>query len=823
MKKSFRKVPKKEAEENPPTPNPKEGVKKVPVPKPESPEKSSDAHSDEGDVKAKVPKGPEEEEKKEAKEVKGKTVKLATPRKVLAPPPPKKQIRKVVEVAPREEADPKLISRLRPKLRELAKLEKKGYTPENKKEVLSYIGDLPEPGSKEYKSLDGAYQGAILAAYHRAETATKTLITNSELTASARLDLCKLVHARFRNIFDELVVDLLDCWKYLRNQSNAVPNELFTLLCKTTFVPDNAKLKIAVTLFNGGNLTGECFECVASSSEASIGDRVEACKFLLAIENPEGHELAQEVMCKIIEDPASMEVEFKSENTKAVDALNDEVLGDGSRSSADEEEDSSDEDSSDGVPDWLASSEEEDLEEGKGKKKKTLKPKKKDPYRVPTKKTGNVISNAAKKDKKKAIAEDRKHQERSQRRYSLILPFLATKKIKIKGERGGPDKIILVPSIKTFSNKAKLEPAESLDLTAFVNHILILFLNNKENHIRQRISAASVIYGSKSLSSIDSADGETSETDALAIMKKEALDFLFSVGEDTTQVEDVRGDALDYILRLSKGEVKRRANKLVLELGAEADSSGNKSLSNKIKTIYRNTQNVHDENVSGAVLEFIEQMDPTIDTFSFVEVVGSLGKYYQKKEISAQDRYRARTALFRIESDSSTFGENNFSVKKIFTYIWTLIQAFRNFEEPIKAYDKKFSGEEAADLLEEKFVNALIEMGETCSSGHVSRLVQVMEGFGFKITISYHEQVIANVSGRIAAKAASVTDPELKEALEMGVLEEAEEEHKTAYHDWLTKELSSLDKILSKEFAGLMSKSDYQAAFAEARKMLLAS
>ena len=50
-------------------------------------------------------------------------------------------------------------------------------------------------------------------------------------------------------------------------------------------------------------------------------------------------------------------------------------------------------------------------------------------------------------------------------------------------------------------------------------------------------------------------------------------------------------------------------------------------------------------------------------------------------------------------------------------------------------------------------VEELIDMANTCSSGHSSRLVNVLAGYtDLKITISYEDQIIANLQARLFKK-----------------------------------------------------------------------
>jgi hypothetical protein len=53
----------------------------------------------------------------------------------------------------------------------------------------------------------------------------------------------------------------------------------------------------------------------------------------------------------------------------------------------------------------------------------------------------------------------------------------------------------------------------------------------------------------------------------------------------------------------------------------------------------------------------------------------------------------------------------------------------------------------------------LEEMAGTCSSGYLSRLVNSITGFGdFSLRISWRDQIIANLGGRLNARARKIDD-----------------------------------------------------------------
>lgn len=725
----------------------------------------------------------------------------------ISPPAPKKEP-KVPTTKPKEKPksspDPSL-KKLKAKLREVIKVEKTVLLA-SRSAIEQFIEGLPHPNSPEFKSLDPKLKDCINLAYFKAESACRNLIVDSEISGKARFELCKFFATHFAG-FSEVIIQLCDIWKHCKNgpQTGSL-EDLYLLLCQSDLITSSQKVDIGVMLYNSGSLTRtyECLEFVASDKNARFEDRVEACKFLLTSQEPNAHSLSQEVLCEIIDDPKSLP-KFIQTTTEDQE---------GSRSSATSDDFSSISDSEDSVPSFLKDSDDESVggagpadSEGEGDDASSsgdlFKSK-----RIPKKAVDEekIARKLAYKQKVAEAKKDQRWQDNTKVRYGIIADFLHIKKrVTVIGKS---KTVVEIPVIKTTHNREKLEPYEGIVLREFIVPVATLFTENPENHIRFRLMTASVLYQS---------DLETSREDG--------YQFLMKVAEDRSHVEDVRADALDMILRLSgpkRPDQRHKALKMIIELGREAADAGSTNVSNRVKTIYQNSQNIHDKTISGSVAEFIETIDSRKDTYSFSDIEKDLVGLYKEYKLNELQKKQARAAIYRCSIDHSLFGEEHFTVKKIFTYVWTVIQNYREVE---KVEDPgggpALTGEKVAELLEKRFVDALVEMGDTCTTGHVARLVYVLEGFGVAVKISFREQIIANVSARITAIARDQKDPKVREILDLGVMEDADPAIREAYTTWMRKELTKLEEVLAKEFKSYVKRSYFDEAFAEAAKQLL--
>lgn len=256
----------------------------------------------------------------------------------------------------------------------------------------------------------------------------------------------------------------------------------------------------------------------------------------------------------------------------------------------------------------------------------------------------------------------------------------------------------------------------------FIKEATLDFFLHSKNIIFYRILAGQYLL-QKCLKNLDS----------LQIVNIENTILSFSY--DITLEYNLRADASDVILKLGSIENKTKAKNIIMLLGKE----GNKGES---KTIFDNAQNVHIDDIEESVLE-------TISFLSTIEICKKEITFdYVKHEIikdidtSKYDLNNIQISLNRIYLDRALYSKYNCSLVNILLKIWVYMST----------HTCKL--EMKTRLLEE-----LVEMSGTCSSGFASRLVNVLSGFGdFNLKISWRDQLIANFTGRLNAKARDITN-----------------------------------------------------------------
>lgn len=232
-------------------------------------------------------------------------------------------------------------------------------------------------------------------------------------------------------------------------------------------------------------------------------------------------------------------------------------------------------------------------------------------------------------------------------------------------------------------------------------------------------------------------------TETRIMIESEILSF----AEDQDLDYNRRADAADVLLQLGSLDIRPRAREIIAELGMED--------MNNIDTIFSNAQNVHTTEVEESVSEILEffamlplhmiQKKPI--EFDYIQKKIKDDLLLDRPENAKEPTQRENKiilSLNRIHMDRVLYSKFNNTLENVLLKVWSYIIGHDYEKEMYKR------------LLEE-----LEEMSGTCSTGFVSRLVNVVSGFGeFSIRISWGDQIIANFSGRLNAVARKIMDPD---------------------------------------------------------------
>ena len=196
------------------------------------------------------------------------------------------------------------------------------------------------------------------------------------------------------------------------------------------------------------------------------------------------------------------------------------------------------------------------------------------------------------------------------------------------------------------------------------------------------------------------------------------------------------------------------------------------------RSIYDDSQNVHNTTINQSTLntatELINRYDPQNRKLDFV--------YYKTKsldELSAEKIEKVEKSIHRINTDISTFG-------KEFT-LYTIYQSLLNL---IEKHPQKRD-------LEERLLDELIDMSGKCSTGHLSRLINVLQGFEtdlqVKVKININDEIYAKVKHLI--EQAVINDEKMD-----NLMEDMLSENKTIYINFVKKVINDNIFEIIKEY-----------------------
>ncbi len=298
-----------------------------------------------------------------------------------------------------------------------------------------------------------------------------------------------------------------------------------------------------------------------------------------------------------------------------------------------------------------------------------------------------------------------------------------------------------------------LEKSGVYDSQFFIHNACLDFVKEDKNRTMYRILAGQYL-----LQHFEKNEKVEKENSILV------QDILIGFATDNDLDYNLRADAADTLLSLGNGEYKNQARDIIMCLGRIGGNN---------RTIYDNAQNVHASSIEKSVNDVLQQLCTIVPILEINRIQIDYDYVYHeiedilkekhftcdkvcknnnteeikfcgnecKKQFEKEDKIRI--ALNRIKMDRVLYTNFNNTLSNIFVRLWSYI------------VESEYKDEMVQRLLEE-----LEEMSGTCSSGLASRLVNVISGFDEELTIriSIEDQIVANFSGRLNARAQRILD-----------------------------------------------------------------
>jgi len=323
----------------------------------------------------------------------------------------------------------------------------------------------------------------------------------------------------------------------------------------------------------------------------------------------------------------------------------------------------------------------------------------------------------------------------------------------------------------------------------FIKEANLSFLKNSSNKTMYRILAGQYLL-QKCEVTVERPD-----------IEKHLLEF----ARDESLEYNLRADSTDVLLQLGAEETKKIAQDIIMKLGV-----GNKNVYN----LYDNAQNVHTKEVAESVLQALE----FLQTFQIMKHNGKpITIDFVEKKVSeilieeknsgkdiAEKQEKVSVSFNRIIMDRALYSKYHCTIAHILLQIWTYLSGHKNEEE-----------------IKKRLVEELVEMAGTCSSGFASRIINTISGFGdFSLRISWQDQIISNLSGRLNAKIRDMDNLTLQEkVLEEMTIPSSDYSLRKNFLKFFRKNVSSIREEMYQEFKQHITDTEYDLYFRKAVSM----
>lgn len=310
----------------------------------------------------------------------------------------------------------------------------------------------------------------------------------------------------------------------------------------------------------------------------------------------------------------------------------------------------------------------------------------------------------------------------------------------------------------------------------FIREGCLEFLKCDQNDICYRVLAGQYLLQNCTLSE---EENQYIQDKVLEFAENEQLEY------------NLRADATDVLLQLGTGKNKKRAQEIIMILGRAE---------RVVKTMYDNAQNVHTVEIEKSVeeaIEFLHSFNIMKHNDEEIDIVYVENKI--KKMIKgSNNEEKINVSLNRIYMDRALYSKYNCTLSNVLLRVWTYIIGHKHEEEML------------IRLLEE-----LEEMSGTCSSGFVTRLINTISGFGdFSMRISWREQIIANLTGRLNARIRDMDNLNLQEkVMDQMTLETDKFSERKHFLKFFRKNILSIREEMYEEFKEHVNDTDFDLYF----------
>ena len=288
--------------------------------------------------------------------------------------------------------------------------------------------------------------------------------------------------------------------------------------------------------------------------------------------------------------------------------------------------------------------------------------------------------------------------------------------------------------------------------------------------------------------------------------RREIIDDLKNISTNIANNPQILNNELanfiDLLLNCGDLELENIGNNLLQILRDREYTANIQTRSTiKIKNIYSDGQNVHNSDINNSVLEALdklcqdyhkEEYKYKILTESPIDVLENIKNYINDLYSKDKNINKINNSINRISTDLAIFSKQKLRLRDIMQKVWNRIMNVMNEE---------ISKEAIARLTQE-----LIEMDGLCSTGHMSRIINVLSGFSednggmIVVKISFDSQIKSNILARINFKIKNMVNEDEKDKILESMIE-TEQSKRDYYVNYVKSIKNEIFVELEKEFS----------------------
>ena len=266
----------------------------------------------------------------------------------------------------------------------------------------------------------------------------------------------------------------------------------------------------------------------------------------------------------------------------------------------------------------------------------------------------------------------------------------------------------------------------------------------------------------------------------------EVLEYILNIADDKNESVKARADCADLLFTFGEGDEIFFGKKIINSLGDLYEQ-------NKIKTIWTNAQNVHNETIQDSILKIVKTLKrKSIQTSSNLKIeITKIQEILLNIQPTCEEKIT--NFCYRIAVDPSRY--ENLTLLDVFILIWDVIISSLHKVE-----------------LTERLIEEIVDMDDTCSTGYLTRLVNVITGYveeeDLILRLSPKDELRSATFARIMAKIRGLPDQVRNDILEeLG----SESKEKQMFDEFM--ELNSPFDELLEEYKTLLTIDEFTEIF----------